>query len=194
MTSVHVVAGFLSGVVALAAFVPYVRGVLRGQTRPSIASWWIWTAVGACLCASYFSVGARTTIWTPIGYVIGPLVIALLAIKFGEGGRSRLDSFCLGAAAVSLLLWWWTGSAKLALLLNILVDACGALPTIRKSLLQPESEDRTAWAMFLLAGLLNVVAVSPWRWETAAYPLYLVGNSLVMNLLIWRPRATQPAR
>ncbi len=193
MTSVHVVSGWLSGVVALAAFVPYVRGVLRGQTRPSTASWWIWTAVGAILCASYFSVGARTTIWTPIGYVIGPLVIAVLSIRFGARGRTRLDAFCLLAATVSLLLWWWTGSARLALVLNILVDACGALPTIRKSIVEPESEDRVAWTMFLAAGLLNIVAITPWTWANAAYPLYLLGNSLVMNLLIWRPRALRPA-
>lgn len=186
MKNLHVVAGLVSGVVALAAFVPYVRSILRGQTRPSIASWWIWTAVGACLCASYFSVGARTSIWTPIGYVIGPFGIAILSFFYGQKGKTWIDSFCLLAAAVSLFLWWQTGSAKLALGLNILVDACGAIPTLRKSWQQPESEDRAAWFLFLLAGVLNVIAVTPWTWATAVYPLYLVLNSGVMNLILLR--------
>lgn len=183
------VAGWISGVVALAAFVPYVRGILRGQTRPNIASWWIWTTVGACLCASYLSVGSRTSIWTPIGYVIGPLLIAILSLRYGQKGRTWLDSFCLLSATASLILWWWSGSAQLALGMNILVDACGALPTIRKTYQDPESEDRTAWLLFLLAGVLNLIAVTPWTLVTAAYPVYLVANSTVMNLLMIRKKS-----
>lgn len=107
-------------------------------------------------------------------------------VFYGQKGKTWIDSFCLLAAAVSLFLWWQTGSAKLALGLNILVDACGAIPTLRKSWQQPESEDRAAWFLFLLAGVLNVIAVTPWTWATAAYPLYLVLNSGVMNLILLR--------
>ena len=38
----------------------------------------------------------------------------------------------------------------------------------------------------LLAGVLNVIAVTPWTWRRQVYPLYLVLNSGVMNLILLR--------
>lgn len=173
---------------SLLAFVPYLRAILRGQTRPSIATWWIWTAVGAALCASYFAAGARASIWTPVSYVVGPLMIALLSLRYGEHHVSRFDSLCLGMAALSLILWWWTGFPSVALALNVVVDALGALPTVRKSWSCPESEDRLAWGLFLLANSMNLLAVTPWTLASGVYPSYLFGLSLTMNLLLWRKK------
>jgi len=188
VTSFQVSAGQAAGVVSLLAFVPYLVAILRGQTRPSIASWWIWTAVGAALCASYFAAGARASIWTPVSYVVGPFLIALLALRYGDRHFSRFDAFCLGIAALSLILWWWTGIPSVALALNMAVDAVGALPTVRKSWSEPESEDRLAWGLFLLANSLNLLAVTPWTLASGVYPSYLFALSLMMNLLLWRKR------
>src|ERR1700730_15252856 len=103
--------GQLAGVISLFGFVPYIMEIVRGKTRPNRATWWIWTMVGAMLCASYYASGARHTIWVPISYVVGPLVTALLSVKYGEGGSGRFDRFCLGSTLLSLLAWWLARSA-----------------------------------------------------------------------------------
>ncbi len=36
-----VVAGWVAGVLSLVAFVPYIVAILRGETRPNRATWWI---------------------------------------------------------------------------------------------------------------------------------------------------------
>src|SRR5688572_11025851 len=95
MFDITAMAGKVAGVVSFVAFVPYILAILRGETKPNRATWWIWTVVGFMLGASYYSSGANNTIWVPVSYIVGPLVTALLSIKYGEGGWNRFDKGCL---------------------------------------------------------------------------------------------------
>ncbi|MDD5543822.1 MAG: hypothetical protein PHX83_11665 [Acidobacteriia bacterium] len=178
----------MAGLIALMAFIPYIFTTLRGQTKPNRATWWIWTVVGALLAASYYAVGARQTIWVPLSYVAGPFVIALLSFKFGEGGWSRLDQFSIAGAGISLLLWILTSRPLFALLLNLLIDFWGALPTLRKAYLRPEGEDRLAWSLFFVGNSLNFFAVDNWKWTVLIYPVYLLALSVTMLLFLFLPR------
>jgi hypothetical protein len=161
--------------------------ILQGKTRPNRATWWIWTVVGAMLCASYYASGARHTIWVPVSYVLGPLVTALLSLKYGEGGSSRFDRACLGGSLLSLLAWWLARSPLLTLLANMVIDLLGALPTIRKAYAAPESESLGSWSLFLLADALNLCALGSWSVATALYPSYLFILALLLVLLMLRP-------
>src|SRR3990167_5114886 len=147
MSDITAVAGKVAGIVSLVAFVPYIIAILRGETKPNRATWWIWTVVGFMLGASYFSSGANHTIWVPVSYIIGPIIIATLSIKYGVGGWTRFDRYCLLGAVVSMVFWWMFNSPFIVLLINLFIDFMGALPTIRKAYYEPESEDRTAWVL-----------------------------------------------
>src|SRR5689334_14534853 len=122
--------GQIAGAASLLGFLPYIYEIVQGKTRPNRATWWIWTVVGATLCASYYASGARHTVWVPVSYVVGPLVTALLSLKYGEGGSGRFDRACLGVCLLSLPAWWLARSPLAALMINIGVDLLGALPTI----------------------------------------------------------------
>ena len=108
-----VLLGWVAGVLSLVAFVPYIVAILRGETRPNRATWWIWTTTGAVLLASYYFSGAETTIWVAVSYFVASLVTALLSIRYGEGGSTPLDRGCLMAPApvscsggCSTIPWW----------------------------------------------------------------------------------------
>jgi len=161
------VVGQLAGAISLLGFVPYIIEIVQGKTRPNRATWWIWTVVGAMLCASYYASGARHTIWVPLSYVIGPLITALLALRYGEGGWNRFDRGCLGASVFSLIVWWLARAPLVAMGANISIDLLGALPTIRKAYHEPEAESLRSWTVFLLADALNLCALGP-RWAATA--------------------------
>lgn len=189
MEDFHAIAGKVAGVVALIGFVPYLISIFRRQTRPSRATWWIWSLVGAGLCATYFASGARESIWVPLSYVIGPVVTAVASIKYGEGGWARLDKVCFAAAASSFVVWFVSGSALVALMMNLGVDVAGAIPTIRKSYVDPASEDRVSWSLFFIANVLNLAALRSFSFREAAYPLYLfLVTVTVVALLARKPR------
>jgi hypothetical protein len=186
--SIGEIAGVIAGVLALTAFVPYIIAILRGSTRPNRATWFIWTVVGLLLATSYYSSGAHDTLWVPVAYVAGPLVVAVLSIKFGEGGWTWLDRLCLFGAAASAPLWWLSGSPLIALVINLLIDALGALPTIRKSYYNPQGEDRTAWALGLAGATVNLFAIEAWSFEIAAYPVYMFVANATIAALVLVPR------
>ncbi|MBU0531580.1 hypothetical protein KJ910_03780 [Patescibacteria group bacterium] len=181
--------GKLAGIISLIAFVPYIVAILRRQTKPNRATWWIWTAVGLMLGSSYYFSGASHTIWVPVSYTVGPFITALLSIKYGEGGWTRFDRWCLIGAGVSLLLWVVFREPLVALTINLIIDLLGALPTIRKAYRKPEEEDRLAWLLFFLGNTCNMFAVEQWNYAIAAYPIYMFLVCGTIALLVLRPRS-----
>lgn len=186
MEDVKLVLGVIAGILSLVAYIIYNIAILRGSTRPSRTTWWILTLVGFLILASYYSEGARTTIWVPLAYLIGPLIIAILSLKYGRGGWRFLDYVCFLGAVVSVVLWFLTSSALIALLVNIFIDFLGLIPTIKKSYFWPRTEDRTAWILETVASVINLFAVQAWMFEIYVYPLYLVAvNGAITFLLIY---------
>ena len=178
--------GVLAGLLSTIAFIPYILSILKGETRPNRATWFIWTIVGGIIAGSYYQLGARHTLWVAVGYFLGPAVVAMMAIRRGEGGWSRLDQFCLGAAGVSLIIWATTGSPLLALVMNIFIDMFGVLPTAKKSYFEPESESRMAWAMASVGNLFNLLAVDDWsKFDIAAYPVHMMAANGLITIFVW---------
>ena len=138
------------------------------------------------LAGSYYSLGARDTIWVPVGYVIGPLVIAILSLKYGEEGWSKFDRFCLAGAVAAGVLWWVFKTPMTALIVNLVMDWLGLMPTARKAYHRPHTEDRLSWMCWFVGSLLNLFAVGTWTVELAIYPIYMaVGNGIIAALVCW---------
>ena len=189
MSNLTETAGMVAGILTLLSFIPYIISILRKKTRPNRASWFIWTVVGFMCGASYYSAGASHTICVPVSYMIGPFFTAILSLKYGEGGWTRFDRGCLLVAGASLGLWWVFNSPLVALVINLIIDFMGALPTIRKSYYEPEKEDKTAWAMGFMGNTANLFAVERWSFAIAVYPVYMfIGCGIITALIFFRPR------
>lgn len=184
----HAFAGKVAGVLSLLAFLPYIVMTARGRTRPNRATWIIWMVVGLMAGSSYWASGARETMWVPVSYIIGPSAVLLFALKYGEGGWTKLDRACLAMALMSGVLWWLTGNPLVALCLNIFVDFLGAVPTAVKAWRKPESEDRTAWMFWFLGSVANMFAVTKWTFSIAVYPVYMVSGISLIIFALYRPR------
>lgn len=147
--------------------------------------------MGILIATSYHAAGANATIWVPISYVIGPLGTSLLAARYGEGGWTQFDRYCLLGAMMSLGLWVGLRSPDLTLAINIGIDFLGALPTIRKAWRDPHSEDLLAWGLFTIANLLNAIAIDRWIWQVSLYPIYLAMLTVGIFWLVWHGRRQQ---
>lgn len=187
MLSLSAIAGIGAGTLALLSFFPYVRGILHGKTRPNRATWWIWTIVAGIIVASYVFSNEPTgyTIILPISYFLGQGLIAMLSLKYGVGGWAPFDRLCLLGAGLSLILWWLLSSPLAALLVNIAVDFFGALPTIRKSYLEPETENMAAWLLTVGGDTLNLFAIQAITIFVITYPVYLFAtDGIILGLLL----------
>jgi hypothetical protein len=187
------VVGWIAGVISLLGFLPYAVAVLRRTARPNRATWVIWTIVGSLLFASYDASVGGAARWVPLGDVIGTAVIAVLSIRDGEGGVGRFDLGCFGLAGLSVIGWALTGTAALALDINIFLALLGALPTIRKAYKDPTSESALTWRIFFVGNALNLVAIEAWSVQSAAYPLYTALMAALMNALLHRDARRGPS-
>lgn len=184
--TITAVAGWLAGILGFAAFLPYIVAIIRGKTTPNRATWLIWTIVGVVAGSSYYIGGANDTIWVAISFIAGPFIIFVLSIKRGEGGWTLTDRVCLFTACVSVLLWWLSGSALLGLCMGLVADLMGASPTILKAYRRPEGEDRASWAIWFIAGAINLVAIEDWgAFSIVVYPVYMFLCAGTIAALLW---------
>lgn len=179
--------GILAGIVSFLAYIPYIVSIIKKETRPSHSSWWIWSAIGLMILFSYYSIGARFTIWVPLIFFLCPLIIAIMSIWFGEGQRlNGLDKICIFGTFTSLIPWMIFQSAKITLFINIFVDFLGFLPTIQKTFFNPLYENRTSWILFFLGSTLNVLAIESFSLTIASYPIYMIIMDIVMLSLLYK--------
>ncbi len=179
--------GIIAGVLALGGYIPYIYSIFKGITKPNRATWIIWSIVGGLLGFSYLAEGDSNAIWLPLGYFIGPLFVAILSIWYGYTEWTRLDKICLLIAVISIVPWILSKDATITLIINVLIDASGAIPTLVKTFKEPETEDLPAWVIFAIANTLQLFAIS-YLDITIMYPVYLFLLATSMVILILRGR------
>jgi hypothetical protein len=192
MHEIASIAGKLAGIISLSAYAPYILSILRKETKPNRASWIIWAIVSTIIALSYREAGASYAFLAPVGYVIGSTIVFIFSIRHGVGGWTPFDRKCLIGAAISLVLWKIFDSPMSALLINLLINLLGTLPTARKAWYQPETESKVAWSLFSLGSIVNLFAVENWTFSMAVYPvsmIFLIGIVTVPVLWTKRPRA-----
>ncbi|MGD2148283.1 MAG: hypothetical protein PVH41_16445 [Anaerolineae bacterium] len=189
--SIAPMAGYLAGALSLAGFAPYVASILRGETKPNRASWFIWLVVSLIIAVSYRDAGADFAFLMPVAYTVGSSVVASLSLRYGTGGWTRFDRTCLVGAGAGVLMWVAFSSPLSALLINLFINLLGTLPTIRKAYYQPETESGLAWTLYSLGNLVNLFAIEHWTFSMVVYPVsmvFIVGVVTLLTLIQIRPR------
>lgn len=176
--------GIIAGILAVLGYIPYLYSILAGKTKPNRATWFIWTIVGGLLAFSYIAESHSGSIWLPLAYFMCPLITAILSLRYGYAEWTRLDTFCITAALLSIIPWVFADSATTTLMINLVIDSIGAVPTLVKTYREPETEDFTAWLIFFMANTLQLFAINLWS-LAELYPVYLffLAGSMVVFIL-----------
>lgn len=182
--------GFLGGILTLAGFATYIFSVIRTGTKPKRSTWWIWSINSMMLLSSYFAEGAKETIWLAVGYAIGCVVIAFFSIRYGTGGSSKLDQICFLFTAVAIIFWFIIGPL-VTLIITLLIDLLGVLPTILNSKNHPEEENKTSWILWFFGGMFSILAIENifivHKWTFAMVPIlaYPAQITITAGIIVW---------
>jgi hypothetical protein len=136
--------------------------------------------------ASYYFSGARTTIWVPFVYATATSAVLLVIFRHGYYRVGLLDKILIAVAVLSIPAWIIFHSPFVALVINIGIDVAAIVPTALKAYQKPLSEDKTAWALFILADLVNIAAISQWSLRIALYPVVAALCCLITFILLYR--------
>lgn len=173
-------AGYLSGIAILLSFVPYIKDMFHGKTKPERISWLIWSILGSIAFFSQLAKGASYSLVMTGAQAIGDLFIFILAIKYGLGGFLKRDIIALVGAGVGLFLWYITKEAAIALFIVIFIDAIGAVLTVIKSYENPATETISSWVLTGIGGLLSCIAVGSFDFILLVFPFYILLASLAI--------------
>lgn len=157
---------------SIGANIPYVFETIQGKVKPERISWLLWTLLGGTYFLS--AVFADGAVWFTFGELVGPIAILLLSIKYGVGGKSRLDKYSLVVALIAFSLLFVLDGVLISLGLALLIDGIGAVLTIRKLLVDPASESRSFWTLAAVASVLAILSLHTYNLETLLFPVYVI--------------------
>jgi hypothetical protein len=183
---VQQVLSLIAGVLFVLAFLPYIRAIVKGQTKPAKASWIIWATLDTITLAGMMAKDAVNG--QIIGAVMGATTVAILSFIYGKPGWTKLDKFCLAGAALGITLWQVFDSPTLGIVTSLSVVFLGSFPTFKGAYENPEQEDRTAWTIFWLSCVAAVLAVPTWDLDNASQPITFFAIESIMMWLLWKPR------
>lgn len=174
--------GLLAGIVSGSSYIPYIKDVLAKKTKPERASWIIWAVLTSIAFFSQLAKGASNSLWLPGFETIGVTIVFFLSLQYGIGGMTKRDMFILIAAAIGIILWYFTKEPAIALYIIIFVDGTGTIPTIIKSYQEPGSETFITWIMVAIAGILAMLSVGVWNIILLSYPFYIFAANAAIAL------------
>ena len=177
----------LAGVLVVLGYAPYIRAILKRQTKPSKASWIIWATLDLITIIAMFV--KHTVNGQIVGAVAGSWVVVALAIKYGTPGWTKLDKFCLGGSALGIALWLAFSSPVLCLMTSQSVVVIASFPTFASSWRSPSAESRLGWTCWWLSCVLATIAIPHWTLMDAFQPLaWSAIETTMMFILFVRPR------
>lgn len=176
-------------------YVPYLRDIIKGKTKPHLYSWFLWAFVTAIAFALQFSGGAGSGSFVTLAAAL--MCIAVIILGFIQKSKIKIikiDTIFLILAFIALGLWLIAKQPVLSAILATSVDLLGFAPTVRKSWNNPYTETLSFYYLNSLRFGLAVVALQKYSLVTALYPIsWLVANSMFAVMLILRRRQVKEA-
>ena len=172
-------------VLTLVAFLPYIRSILRGNTRPHVFSWVIWGSTTFVVFLAQLADRGGVGAW-PIGIsgVITLCVAVLAYLKKSDATITRVDWLFLGMAMTALPFWYVTADPLWAVVILTAVDVLGFGPTIRKAYSFPHEEPLTFYLIFIVRNVIAIAALEHYSLTTILFPAATAVACLLFILMV----------
>lgn len=184
---------YLAFAAVLTSNVQYIRSIIRGETRPSLAAMLVFVvSLGSALASSYALKADWPVLLTiAINLVLNTTALVVVLCRgLGHTNFTAFEKAGLLAIVASNAAWYLSGDAWVALVAPTIVDAVGLWMVIRKLGRDPGSEDVFAWVMVAAAYALSLLSVPAYSAQNTLY----AGVNLVLcgyiGGLSWRQRIT----
>ncbi len=172
----HAASAAIASLLSIACFIPYLRDIFRGTTKPHPYTWIVWALLQAIVVGAMWRAGA--------GLAVAPMAIGaalclfifVLSLRYGTKNITAFDAVCLGGAFVAGAAYVVFANPLASVVLATGTDALGFLPTLRKVIAEPVTETAST---HLMSGTANGFAIGALARFTAVTLLYL---SVIMVL------------
>jgi hypothetical protein len=166
----------------------YIRGTLRGTTKPNRVSWLLWAAVPMIATFAGLADGATWAL-LPVfmaGFIPFLIFLFSFANKNAYWKLNTLDYACGAFSIFALLFWALTSEARIAIIFAIIADALASVPTIVKAWRNPETESGGPFFGGTVSQLTGLVAAQTWAFTEVGFTIYLISINAIILFSIYR--------
>lgn len=180
--------GIISIALVFISSLPYMITVHRGQTKPHLFTWIIWTIPSAIVFAGQSVSHAGAGGWATGFAVMCNLVIVYQSIQYAGKSITRSDWFFLIGGLAAIPLWLLTQDPLYSVILVTIIDVLGYGPTMRKSWNAPHEENAVAYFLLLPKHIASLLAMEDYSMVNVLFPIamIIVNGALVAFLYIRR--------
>ncbi|MDL2363044.1 MAG: hypothetical protein QFB86_01520 [Patescibacteria group bacterium] len=186
--------GILSLATIFFGLAPYYVDIIRGNTRPQRAAMFIFAGLSVISFSGQLVEGAQASLFFAGALLANQLILFALALKYGMGGFDKKDKIALLMAVFILVIWYFTKSAVVALLLTTLVNTIAKILVTIKVYKYPHTELLYAWNMSVLASIFGALAVGKWDWVLLLVPVQngITVGVIALTIFLRRSRVNMP--
>ena len=165
----------LSGIAIVLTFVgyvPYLRSIHAGRTKPHMFTWIIWGATTLIVFFAQLAGGGGAGAWpTGVSGCITIYVAVLSYLKRGDSSIRPIDWLFLVASLGSLPLWYFTDDPLWAVIVLTAADTIGFGPTFRKAYHRPFEEELSIYSILVVRNSIAAIALERYTVTTLLFPL-----------------------
>ncbi|MEI6352714.1 MAG: hypothetical protein WCO35_02135 [Candidatus Nomurabacteria bacterium] len=187
-TNYQILFTVLSSIIGIYCFVPYIKDIFKGKTKPHLYTWFIWTILQTVGVLAMLNAGAKFgVISLALGSVLC-LFVFILSFFYGTNNIKTFDKICLVGALIAVFIYFILNDSFWSVIAVTVTDFIGFLPTIRKSYEEPESETLSNYFFSSLSSFLGLGALSYFSFTTSFYLISLVITNGVCAAVIYYRR------
>lgn len=158
-------------VLTFAMFVPYIRSIHQGRTKPHAFSWIIWSLGTVVVFFAQLAGRGGSGAW-PIGVsgIITTYIAVLAYREHCDRSITKTDWVFLAVALAALPCWFLTSNPLSAVVLLTVVDLAGFGPTFRSAYSQPHDERIGFYSLGAVRNGLAIAALEQYSLTTVLFP------------------------
>ncbi len=179
----HFVFAWLAFLVSVVAYFPYVQGVLKSQTKPTLSTWIAWGIMDVAVLSGM--IAKHTVGYQMVAYVIGvAAVIGVSVYKGASLGWKTIDSVCLSIVALSAVLWTVSQDPNVGIIFSLIAGMVATVPLAYNLWVDPHNEKMLPWILATVGSVCALLAVRQWTVAEALAPaVFVVLQVVIMTLL-----------
>jgi len=179
--------GIVSVLLAIVAYVPYFRDIIKGKTKPHVYTWFVWGLVTSIIFALQVKGGGDWGVYVTLSAAVLSFAVFAFGLKNGNKDIHKIDTVFLLVALLALGMWLFAKQPVSSVIILVTIDMLGFAPTIRKSWNKPYDETLFTWSLNGFRHGLSILALGSYNILTLLYPLaWTIANILFSVMLIIR--------
>lgn len=177
---------YVGAALYLLGLIPYLVDTVRGKTAPHRVTWFLWGFIPLVtyVVQVHLHVGVQSFLTLVFG--VSPILVlgASVVSRAGSWEITPFDWVCASLSLAGLLTYVVTQRGILSIVLLLVADFAAAVPTLRKSWIDPTSETWTAFASGAASTIVTLLTVHHVDLATVLFPAYIAIQNLVEVAII----------